>query len=197
LLETVGLLTDRLGHELSVRILPSLYDGRTRYARNTLAEIRELFKDLCFDSVIRINVKLREAAQRGQPINQYAPRANGALDYAALALEVEASAPGAESTITEGASEEEAPREVVVRFSDASASDVRIAGDFNGWIPDKGVQSRIESDGNDRVWTKILVLPPGTYQYRYVVDGEWRADPENTRSIPSPSGRLNSVLVVQ
>jgi chromosome partitioning protein len=34
LLETIALLTERIGHDLSVRILPTLYDGRTRYARD-------------------------------------------------------------------------------------------------------------------------------------------------------------------
>jgi chromosome partitioning protein len=196
LLETIGLLAERVGHELSVRVLPTLYDGRTRFARETLARIREMFKDLCFDTVIRLNVKLREAAGRGTPICTYAPSANGSIDYAALAVEVAASAPSerAEPLATAPAA---AAREVVVRYRDPAASDVRIAGDFNGWVPDKGVRSLIESDGETRVWTKILRLPPGTYQYRYVVDGEWRDDPENPERGPSPVGNGSSVLVVR
>ena len=59
LLETIALLTERIGHDLNVRVLTTLYDGRTRFARKTLAEIRESFKDMCFDTVIRLNVKLR------------------------------------------------------------------------------------------------------------------------------------------
>jgi hypothetical protein len=85
----------------------------------------------------------------------------------------------------------------VVRYRDAAANDVRIAGDFNGWVPDKGVRSLIESDGETRVWTKILRLPPGTYQYRYVVDGEWRDDPENPDREADTIGSRNSVLVVR
>ena len=96
LLETIALLTERIGHDLSVRVLTTLYDGRTRFARTTLAEIREIFKDMCFDTVIRLNVKLREAAARGRPIGNLAPSANGALDHAALAVEVEASPPHAD-----------------------------------------------------------------------------------------------------
>jgi hypothetical protein len=46
------------------------------------------------------------------------------------------------------------------------------------------------------VWTKILHLPPGTYQYRYVVDGEWREDPENPEFAQNEVGR-SSVLVVR
>jgi chromosome partitioning protein len=194
LLETIALLTERIGHDLAVRILPTLYDGRTRYARTTLAEIREMFGDLCFDTVIRQNVKLREAAQRGKPIVSVARSANGAVDYAALAVEVEATPPVA---LRPSSGPFEARREVVVRFRDTRASDVRIAGDFNGWVPDKGVRSLIESEGATRVWTKILQLPPGRYQYRYVVDGEWREDPDNPETAGGAVGGRNSVLVVR
>jgi chromosome partitioning protein len=198
LLETIGLLSDRIGHDLSVRILPTLYDGRTRFARQTLGEIRELFKDLCFDTVIRLNVKLRECARHGVPINRYAPSANGALDHAALAIELDASPPP-EQRVELPADEDpaQALREVAVRYRDARAGDVRIAGDFNGWVPDKGVRSRIESQGNSRVWTKILHLPRCTYQYRYVVDGEWCEDPENSERVLASNGACNSVLVVR
>ncbi len=216
LLETIALMTERIGHDLTVRILTTLYDGRTRFSRATLATIRESFKDMCFDTVIRLNVKLREAAGRGRPIASFAASANGAVDHAALAVEVEASPPvqpgasleatlDASPPVQSAASPEATPeanlaqqesREVVVRFRDTDANDVRIAGDFNGWVPDKGVRSLIESEGQTRVWTKILRLAPGTYQYRYVVDGEWRADPENPEIISSAVGGRNSVLVV-
>jgi chromosome partitioning protein len=196
LLETIALLTERIGHDLTVRILTTLYDGRTRFARTTLATIRESFKDMCFDTVIRLNVKLREAAGRGRPIASFAPSANGALDHAALAVEVEASPPVPLESTLEASPAPLAPREIVVRFRDEKANDVRIAGDFNGWVPDKGVRSLIESEGHARVWTKILRLAPGTYQYRYVVDGEWLADPENPEAISTAVGGRNSVLVV-
>ena len=80
---------------------------------------------------------------------------------------------------------------------DCDAHAVAIAGDFNGWVPDKGVRSLIESEGPERVWTKILTLPPGTYEYRYIVDGEWREDPENPQRVPSALGGRNSILVVR
>ena len=198
LLETIALLTDRIGHDLSVRILTTLYDGRTRFARETLGEIRELFGDLCFDTVIRSNVKLREAARRGRPIVTFARSANGSQDYSALAIELALTPAPAE--IDDGLPDDVQggpAREVVVQFLDLAATDVRIAGDFNGWVPDKDVQSLVQADSGDRVWTKILSLPPGTYHYRYVVDGEWREDPVNPVSAPGPVGGRNSVLVVR
>mgnify|MGYP001821763711 FL=1 len=197
LLETIALLSDRIGHTPNVRILPTLYDGRTRFARETLAEIRELFKDLCFDAVIRSNVRLREAARRGQPINRFAASANGAVDYTGLATEVEAMPPEQIAQPVPPVHEvEQANREIVIQFRNRSASDVRLAGDFNGWVPDKGVQSTVQTEGAQRIWTKILTLPPGTYEYRYVDDGEWCEDPENPLAVPGPVGGRNSVLVV-
>jgi chromosome partitioning protein len=196
LVDTIGLLSERIGHEVAVRVLPTLYDGRTRYARRTLGRIRELFGDLCFDTVIRLNVKLREAAAAGLPICVYAPSANGAADYAALAVEVEAAAP--EPRVAPApCAEPGGVREVVVRYRNPAASDVRIAGDFNGWVPDKGVRSLVEQESNGRVWTKILLLSPGRYEYRYVVDGEWREDPENPEGVAAPGGGRSSVLVVR
>ncbi|MEN8182976.1 MAG: AAA family ATPase [Myxococcota bacterium] len=223
-LETIELLSERVGHQVRVHVLPTLYDGRTRYARETLAEIRESFGDRCFDVVIRTNVKLREAARRGKPINRIARSANGTVDYQALAAELAAAMPTPEAipvqrdaampapeaipverdaalSVPEALPVEpgvdgSAPREVVVQFRAEDVTDVRIAGDFNGWIPDKGVRSMIQSEDGSRVWTKILQLPPGTYEYRYVVDGEWQADPENPNTAEGPVGNKNSVLIV-
>ena len=203
LLDTIGLLTERIGRSLEVRILPTLYDGRTRYARETLGDIRELFGDLCFDAVIRSNVKLRECARRGVPAVRFAPSSNGAVDYAALALEVRARGPRQAEAVAQATpratQDRPAPptRQVVVHFRDEAARDVRIAGDFNGWVPDRGVHSQVEAQGEARVWTKVLELEPGTYQYRYVVDGSWREDPENPQVVPGPGGARNSLLVVR
>lgn len=197
LLETIDLLSERIRHDLSVRILPTLYDGRSRFARETLQDIRELFGERCFDTVIRQNVKLREAVRHGLPVSHFSPSTAGAIDYRSLALEVEAEAP-AEIAILDEMPFPQAPpeREVELHFSDIGAVDVRIAGDFNDWVPDKNVRCSIDASSNVRVWTKILHVGPGTYQYRYVVDGEWCEDPNNPRSVPGPTGQPNSILVV-
>jgi len=48
----------------------------------------------------------------------------------------------------------------------------------------------------DGRWCKDLVLPPGIYEYRLVVDGEWMPDPLGQATAPNPFGGLNSVLKV-
>ncbi|UCE85132.1 MAG: ParA family protein [Deltaproteobacteria bacterium] len=89
-LETIGLLSDRIGYDVEIRLLPTLYDARTRNAREMLMEIRDLFKDLCFSTVIRSSVKVRDAARRGVPVVRFAPSSNAAHDYGSLAFEIQA-----------------------------------------------------------------------------------------------------------
>ena len=204
LLETISLLEDRIGHELRIRILPTLFDGRTRFAKRALAEIRETYKDLVFDTVIRQNVRLREAAQRGVPIARLDKRSYGFVDYMSLALEILFD--GAEDFLEEELEPLEAPPEgiqsplkpseekgVVFTFRDSDANNVQLAGDFNNWVPDKDVETRHNPDGT---WEKIVRLGPGVYQYRYFVDGSWQADPSNPRKVEGPAGRVNSVLII-
>jgi chromosome partitioning protein len=201
LLETIALLEDRIGHSLKIRILPTLFDGRTRFAKRALAEIRETYKDLVFDSVIRSNVRLREAAQRGVPIAKLDRRSYGFVDYMSLALEVlydreeEEEIPAAPppSTPTDAEISNAGAKGVVFTFKDPHVRDVQLAGDFNNWIPDQGVETR---HGPGGTWEKIVRLGPGVYQYRYFVDGEWTPDPSNPRRVEGPAGGVNSVLII-
>lgn len=89
LLEVVQVLQRRLNPGLAITgILPCLYDGRLRLAREVLGEIRRYFPEQAFDTPIRSNVSLAEAPSHGQTIFEYAPRSSGARDHRALAQEV-------------------------------------------------------------------------------------------------------------
>jgi chromosome partitioning protein len=200
LLETIGLLEDRIGHSLKMRILPTLFDGRTRFAKRALAEIRETYKDLVFDTVIRSNVRLREAAQRGVSIAKLDRRSYGFVDYMSLALEVlydreeeELTAPTPPTQPTDAELASAGEKGVVFTFKDPHVRDVKLAGDFNNWVPDQGVQTRLGPGGT---WEKVVRLGPGVYQYRYFVDGEWQPDPSNPRRVEGPAGGINSVLII-
>jgi hypothetical protein len=46
------------------------------------------------------------------------------------------------------------------------------------------------------IYTASLKLAAGTYQYKFVIDGIWCADPENANSIPNDQGTFNSVITV-
>ena len=48
----------------------------------------------------------------------------------------------------------------------------------------------------DGHWLKETVLPPGTYEYCLVVDGQWMPDPLAGETVPNPFGGRNSILKV-
>ncbi len=71
---------------------------------------------------------------------------------------------------------------------------VAIAGDFNGWSP--GADPLFDREGTG-LWTVVLPLGPGRYEYKYVVDGErWLPDPGNPEREKDGFGGYNSVVVV-
>jgi len=80
-----------------------------------------------------------------------------------------------------------------IEFTDEVAESVAVAGTFNDWRPEVTPMIAL-GDGR---WVKDLALPPGTYEYRLVVDGyKWVPDPEARETVADPFGGVNSVLRV-
>jgi 1,4-alpha-glucan branching enzyme len=48
----------------------------------------------------------------------------------------------------------------------------------------------------DGVWTASVDLPPGQHHYRFIVDGDWRDDPECTVRVDNPYGGKDMVKQV-
>ncbi len=92
-LETLSILCKRCNQLVDVRVLASMYDIRTKMAREILAELRNHFADKMFKTIVNFNTKLKEAASLGQPITEYDPVSRGQLDFHSLAEEVIGSRP--------------------------------------------------------------------------------------------------------
>lgn len=88
MMETLEEMRDRCGREIAIRILPTLYDTRTKLAREVLSELRTRFRDYLMQSTINFNTKLKEAASFGQPITEYDPGSRGYKDFVNLAREL-------------------------------------------------------------------------------------------------------------
>ena len=67
------------------------------------------------------------------------------------------------------------------------ATSVQLVGDFTQWQ-----ESPVNlQKGADGVWRTAVNLPPGAHHYRFLVDGEWRDDPECALRAPNPFGGEN------
>jgi len=72
--------------------------------------------------------------------------------------------------------------------------DVYIAGTFNQWNP---TGKKMTSKKNEGIYTATLKLAPGVYEYKFVIDGTWCADPECADWVQNDHGTLNSVITVK
>ena len=83
-------------------------------------------------------------------------------------------------------------RKVTLRLKAMEAKEVNVAGDFNKW---DSVVHPMSKDDEGR-WKTTLRLPPGRYEFKFMVDGQWRECSENEFTVPNEFGTLNNVLVV-
>lgn len=80
----------------------------------------------------------------------------------------------------------------VYKPSRVDVTNVALIGDFDGWS--SGGYSMIFDRG---IWKISLNLEPGTYQYKYVLNGSsYVPDPTATASSPDGKGGKNSILEV-
>jgi hypothetical protein len=80
----------------------------------------------------------------------------------------------------------------------AGASTVVLTGDWLHWAGDTASGAIAMTKGGDAAWTVSHGFAPGTYQYKFVLDGSmWIADPANPNSIDDGFGGKNSVYTCQ
>jgi chromosome partitioning protein len=87
-LETLNILCERCSQQVDVGVLASMYDIRTKMAREVLAELRKHFAEKMFGTIVNFNTKIKEAASFGQPISEYDSASRGQRDFRLLAEEV-------------------------------------------------------------------------------------------------------------
>ena len=71
---------------------------------------------------------------------------------------------------------------------------VYLAGEFNKWDP---TAKKMAYKARAGIYTTTVKLAPGDYQYKFVIDGTWCADPENVNAVPNGHGTFNSVVTVK
>jgi 1,4-alpha-glucan branching enzyme len=92
---------------------------------------------------------------------------------------------------------------ILFQYEAPSAKLVTLAGNFNNWGGTEGggrydptIDPMSDPDG-DGIWTIVLPLPPGRYQYKFVIDNgvRWEEDPSNPNT-GTEGGIENSLIIV-
>ncbi|APT82721.1 ParA family protein [Corynebacterium ammoniagenes] len=89
LTDTVEKVAERINFDLEViGILVTMFDRRTKHAREVMSRVVEYFDDKVFDTVITRTVRFPETSVAGEPITTWAPSSQAAKQYQDLAAEV-------------------------------------------------------------------------------------------------------------
>ncbi len=82
---------------------------------------------------------------------------------------------------------------VMFSYRSDFAQEVAVVGDFNNWSVSD--EAKLENKGQG-LWQKLFLLEPGSYRYKFVVDGRWIKDPDNLNVERDAEGIENSVIEV-
>jgi len=78
---------------------------------------------------------------------------------------------------------------ITIRWTEP-ASNVLLAGSFTDW------QEQVPMNrGLDGSWFYVKYLPPGRYEYKFVVDGSWRYATDQP-TVKDMNGNVNNLLIV-
>ncbi|MEW6306514.1 MAG: isoamylase early set domain-containing protein [Verrucomicrobiota bacterium] len=72
------------------------------------------------------------------------------------------------------------------------AASVLLAADFTSWEA-SAIPLKRRGKG---IWEASVKLAPGTYHYRFIVDGQWTDDPACTLRAPNGFGSHNAIRTV-
>jgi len=75
------------------------------------------------------------------------------------------------------------------QFSEPDANNVLLVGDFTQW-DQQPIALKRQKDG---VWKATVALEPGTHEYRFLVDGQWRDDMQCCERRANPFGGQNCI----
>ena len=89
LLNTIKIVQSRFNPELDIEgILSTMFDSRTRIAKQVVNEVKTHFQSMVFDTIINVNTRLSEAPSYGQTAIMHDATSIGAINYLNLAREI-------------------------------------------------------------------------------------------------------------
>lgn len=84
-------------------------------------------------------------------------------------------------------------RKVQFRLAAPAGSVVFVAGTFNGWDLRANPLKESAQGGS---FSATVPLLPGRYEYKFVVNGDWRVDPNGAEMVSNGLGSKNSVITI-
>jgi 1,4-alpha-glucan branching enzyme len=83
-------------------------------------------------------------------------------------------------------------RRVAFTLEAPEAKRAILMADFNNW----NAETHPMKKSKKGVWEKTVTVQPGTYEYKFLVDGEWQNDPKSGERCQNCFGTHNNVMTI-
>lgn len=178
-----GLLQSEIGRNPAVYFIMNIFDQRSNFAKQFEEDAKKKLGPYILSSRVRSSVRLREAAKAGKTIFEYDPKSPAALDFYNLTSEI---------ITVEAKGMDVVVKEFALHAPEAGA--VYVLGDFNNWQKSEAhMLTKLETGQ----WSGHFTLNRGKYRYKFLVDNEWRNDPQNPQVEANVFGGADSVVELQ
>jgi chromosome partitioning protein len=84
MIHTIGMVFKSRKVQPRFTIVPTMFDKRTKVARESLIALRQKYPDNVWQSFVPVDTKIREASQMATPVSMYAKDSRAAMAYADL-----------------------------------------------------------------------------------------------------------------
>ncbi len=173
--ETITSINKNRETELGVHALLTIFNSKTRFARDVFDEVRQHFREKMFNAIVHDCVLFKEAAGAGQSIIDYAPNTSASRDYINVATEYlkrewERLNPvdelGWHSVVKNRFGPKKVLGGILFQCDVVNAHSVEIAGDFNNWVAEPMIKRKAAG-----IWQKVVPVCGGEFRYKLIVDG--------------------------
>ena len=79
-------------------------------------------------------------------------------------------------------------KRIEFKVAAAPGSEVLVAGTFNNWDDNSIKMKNQEENG---AYSAKILLAPGTYEYKFIINGEWHADPNCPNWVQNSQKNIN------
>jgi len=224
LMDIANLIRERLNHPVLAKVLITMFDSRLRHSFTMLGKMKEKFSGMLFDTIVHVNVKLKEAAVMGEAVIKYDKYCRGSKDYLSLAREIltvdrvnipapvreivrkeivpqEVTAPADTQSYEPSERMKELVETETAEFLSATAFCLKAPEAksvyVTGSFNDWSLDESCRMTNNEGVWVLKVNLKPGVYKYQFIVDGKWQGDPANSNIERNSFGDINSLIEVK
>ncbi|MEO0247172.1 MAG: glucodextranase DOMON-like domain-containing protein [candidate division WOR-3 bacterium] len=80
---------------------------------------------------------------------------------------------------------------IIFQIKNTEAKSIIVTGNFLNWNP-QGLPLKRDGD----LWKGEITLEPGSYEYKFIIDGTWKEDPDNPWKVPDGFGGFNSKFLL-